>query len=498
MTATDPTRLARPSIRRRGEPKTGPITLPGGFPVVGEPPWVTLTSPDSRRSVTLDRPVSLSRVIIQVVAVAAVVVALVALVGSFASRKMAEKEAVHDASRLTDSVAEGLIQQNLTDELATGDAQARQDLHDILDGYQDPGRLLQTAGVVRVKIWDHDGRVLFSDNRGLETRLFELDDEALEVLRKPVTKAEVTNLDKAENATEGFAPGTKLLEVYRPIWTPNGQDPLLLELYFKYDTVAGRSSELWRGFAGITLSSLGALLVLMLPLLWALLDRTRQAQQEREDYMQRALDASQEERRRIAATLHDGVVQELTAVSFMVASSAEEASSAGRAAQASRLREAAATVRNSMGSLRSLLVDIYPPNLRAAGLTAALSDLAATAAGRDVAVSLDVQDSAEDALDDDGEEAVYRIAQECLRNTTKHARATAVTMSVTHSDRRVRLLMADNGQGFADPGVLRQPPEGHFGLQLMQDVAIKVNGTLQVSTAPGQGTRWLFELPALR
>jgi two-component system, NarL family, sensor kinase len=318
------------------------------------------------------------------------------------------------------------------------------------------------------------------------------------VLQKPRTRAEVTNLNKAENQTEGFAPGTKLLEVYRPIWTPSGDDPLLLELYYKYDTVAGRSSELWRGFAGITLSSLGALLVLMLPLLWALLDRTRRAQQQREDYMQRALDASQEERRRIAGALHDGVVQELTAVSFMVASGAEEASSAGRTAQASRLREAASTVRNSMGSLRSLLVDIYPPNLRAAGLTAALSDLAATAAGRDVAVTLDVADAAEDALDEDGEEALYRIAQECLRNTTKHARASQVTMTVTHGNRKVRLLMADNGQGFADPSVLRQPPEGHFGLQLMQDVAAKVNGTLQVSTGPGIGTRWLFELPALR
>jgi signal transduction histidine kinase len=472
--------------------------MPGGLPAVDEPPWVTLTSPDSRRSIALDRPISLSRVIVQVVAVAAAVVAMVALVGSFASRKMAEREAVHDAARLTDSVAEGLVQQNITDGLATGDADARADLHKVIDPFQKEGRLLAASGVVRVKIWDANGRVLFSDNRGLETRLFEMDDEALEVLRDPHTKAEVTNLDKAENAAEGFAPGTKLLEVYRPIWTPSGDAPLLLELYYKYDTVAGRSSELWRGFAGITLSSLGALLVLMLPLLWALLDRTRQAQQQREDYMQRALDASQEERRRIAATLHDGVVQELTAVSFMVASSAEEAASSGRTAQASRLREAASTVRNSMGSLRSLLVDIYPPNLRAAGLTAALSDLAATAAGRDVAVTLDVQDSAEDALDDDGEEALYRIAQECLRNTTKHARATQVLMTVTHADRRVQLLVSDDGQGFADPSLLRQPPEGHFGLQLMQDVATKVNGTLRVSTAPGLGTRWIFELPALR
>jgi two-component system, NarL family, sensor kinase len=477
-------------------PPTGSLPVPPA-----EPPWVILTSPESRRSTALDRPISLTRVIVQVVAVAAAVVAIVALIGSYASRSLAEREAVHDAAKMTDAVAEGLVQPALTPGLLTGDKAAAAELHKVLDPYQLPKALLSRTdnnNVVRIKLWRSNGQVVFSDNPGLEGRVFEMDSAAREVLEKPATKAEVTDLSKPENQLEELPHNTRLLEVYRPVWVPGTGDPMLLEIYYKYDAVAGRSSEIWRGFAGITLSSLAALLVLMLPLLWALLDRTRRAQQQREDYMQRALDASQEERRRIAAALHDGVVQELTAVSFLVAGSAEEAASSGRTAQASRLRDAAATVRNSMGSLRSLLVEIYPPNLRAAGLAAALSDLAATAAGRDVAVTLEVDDDVEDALGADGEEAVYRIAQECLRNVTRHSRAGQVTMTVTRDGSDVRLLVADDGDGFADPSLLRTPPEGHFGLRLMQDVAANVGGTLRVSTAPGQGTRWLFEVPAVR
>ena len=486
-----------------GAPSTNPISLADRPPLPVDPPpvdppWVTLTSPDSRSpTAAMDRPISLTRVIFQVVAVAMAVVAIVAVVGSYASQQLAEKQAVQDAGRFTNSVAEGLVMPNLTDGLLTGDRDQARALHAKLDRYQSPGGLLEKSGVVRVKLWTPQGQVVFSDNPGVEGRSFVLDGAAIKVLRRPQTTAEVTDLTKAENRLERFPAGTRLLEVYRPVWTPNGE-PLLFELYFKYDAVAGRSGDIWRGFAGITLSSLGALLVLMLPLLWALLDRTRRAQQQREDYMQRALDASQEERRRIAAALHDGVVQELTAVSFLVASGAEEAASAGRAAQAGRLREAAATVRNSMGSLRSLLVEIYPPNLRAAGLGAALSDLAGTVAGRDIAVTLQVDDEAEDSLGDDGEEAVYRIAQECLRNVTRHARAGEVTMTVTRHEHSVRLLVADDGRGFADPALLRKPPDGHLGLRLMQDVAAKAGGTLAVATAPGQGTRWLFEVPTIR
>ena len=104
---------------------------------------------------------------------------------------------------------------------------------------------------------------------------------------------------------------------------------------------ASAPSQLWRGFAGITLSSIAAIVVLLVPLVWTLVARARRAHQQREAMLQRAMDASLDERRRIAATLHDGVVQELAAASFAVAGSAQDAAATRRCTSSpQRLRAA--------------------------------------------------------------------------------------------------------------------------------------------------------------
>ena len=199
----------------------------------------------------------------------------------------------------------------------------------------------------------------------------------------------------------------KLLEVYRPVWTPGGE-PLLFETYLPYDSVTARTGELWRGFAGITLTSLLLLIALMLPILWRLLDRLNAAQDQRVALLEHAVDASSDERRRIAATLHDGVVQELAATSFAVAGAAERAASEGRRDLADVLTSAAAAVRGTIGGLRSLLVDIYPPSLRTSGLVAALTDLAGTVRTRDIDVRLVLPTDDQTGLDEEQERLVYQ------------------------------------------------------------------------------------------
>lgn len=168
-------------------------------------------------------------------------------------------------------------------------------------------------------------------------------------------------------------------EVYRPVWTPGGT-PLLFETYFRYDTVSQRSQQLWRGFAGVMLSSILALLLLLGAGGWLLAVRARRASARQAELTRRALDASDAERRMIAATLHDGVVQQLVAASFVAAGQAQRAASVtGDAKLAADLDAVASAVRDGIAGLRSLLVDIYPPSLHTAGLASALRDLADTA-----------------------------------------------------------------------------------------------------------------------
>jgi signal transduction histidine kinase len=424
------------------------------------------------------------RVFTQVILGALAILVAVALVGVAASRRLAEAQSVHDAARTTDLFADTVVQPTLTDALLSGNASAVAAMDRTIRPHLGSWRL------VRVKIWDPQGRILYSDAQVLIGQRYPLAADDLEVLRDPRTVAEVSDLHRPENRLERGQ--GKLLEVYRPIWTPSGR-PLLFEAYAPYDTVATRTEELWKGFAGVTLTSLLLLVVLLLPVLWRLLARLKRAQGQREALLQRAVDASLEERRRIAGALHDGVVQDLAATSFRISSAAERAAAQGQSLIADDLRAAGGTVRTSIGGLRSLLVDIYPPGLTTAGLGAALTDLASALSARDIAATLEL--APEPDLEPDEERLVFRVAQECLNNVTRHARATNLRIVLEQTQKDVMLQIIDDGVGFDAAHVLAHPPAGHFGLRVLGDVASNAGAELQVSSAPGAGTAWRLRIP---
>src|SRR6185437_1259027 len=139
---------------------------------------------------------------------------------------------------------------------------------------------------------------------------------------------------------------------------------------------------------------LGALVILYLvqvPLAYSLARRLRARQREREALLRSAIDASDLERRRIAADLHDSAVQRLAGVSLSLAAAGSrngrEGSSGDEELRAA-VREAAAETRETIRELRTLLVDIYPPTLQRSGLTAALSDLVAPLRAAGITVTL--------------------------------------------------------------------------------------------------------------
>jgi two-component system NarL family sensor kinase len=448
--------------------------------------WTTLATGDPDQP--SKRELSAARVMLQVGLVAALVIALVAGGSVILARRTAEREAVNGATQATDLLADAVVQPALEDALLSASPAAATARLDRVVRNQVLGQ-----SVVRVKLWSPQGRIVYSDEPRLIGKTFALGAEERGALITPTTQAEVTQLQRPENQYERGR--GKLLEVYRPVWTPSGQ-PLLFETYTRYQAVAARTTQLWRGFAGIMVSSLLLLVILLLPVLWALLDRLRRGQRQRESLLQHAVDASTEERQRIAGTLHDGVVQELAATSFAVTAAADQADALGQPQLAERIRVAAGTVRTSIGGLRSLLVDIYPPSLRAAGLVAALADLAAAARSRDVDVRLDLPDTATAlGLDARGERLIFRVAQECLRNVARHAAASSVDVRLRTEGTAVVLEVADDGTGFDLDAARDAAREGHLGLRLLPDLATQSRAVLRVATAPGAGTRWRLEVP---
>ena len=449
------------------------------------PAWVTLGDPGGP-----DRPeppLSPRRVLVQLMLGVVAALVAVGVVGTLAARTLAEREAVNDAATMAGVLASAVVEPSLNDALVNGDPAA-------IAAFDEVARdqlLKESTRIVRVKLWSADGRVLYADESQLIGRSFDLSKDQREALDQPATVADVSDLDESENAFEN---ADRLVEVYRPVWTPAGQE-LLFEMYASYDPVGARTTQLWRGFAGVTASSLVLFVVIVSPIVWHLVRRLRRAEEQRIALLQRAVDASADERRRIAASLHDGPVQELAATSFTVAGASATAGAHGQRALARDLDAAAAAVRGSIRSLRTLLVDIYPASLARSGVVTALHDLAQTTRRDDLVVHVDSADEDDLAMTTDAQRLVHRVAQECLRNAAKHAGPATVTVSL-HRDGPASVILdvVDDGAGFDVGQVRNAPRDGHLGLQLLADAASVEGALLQVSSAPGHGTHWRLVL----
>jgi signal transduction histidine kinase len=331
---------------------------------------------------------------------------------------------------------------------------------------------------VRVKIWTAEGRIIWSDQPRLIGRRYPLGDEELEALRAGRTNAEVSDLKAPENRFERNY--EKLLEVYLPIRGPDGR-PLLFESYSRFSSIAESGR---RQAEALVLPLVGTLFLLWLatlPLAWRLARRLQQRQLEREALLQRAIDAQDNERRRIAGALHDDVVQDVAGLGFSLSAAAARSDS-------QELRDAAAQTRQTMRKLRSVLVDIYPPSLQRAGLQAAIDDLAGS-----LHVSVDIQAPPSTGLPLEKDALIFRTVQEGLRNVAKHADANHVTVRIQVNGGVATTEVADDGRGFEPNGF---GDRDHMGLEMLSDLAEEAGGRLDVESRPGAGTTLRLEVPA--
>jgi two-component system NarL family sensor kinase len=411
---------------------------------------------------------------------------VIGLIGVAVIRHIGTREAIRDAKQVTRLAGEGIVAPVVSPAAVRGDRAALRRVDDVVR------RRVLGDDVVRVKIWAPDGRIVYSDEPRLIGARYRLDEDDRRAFSADGVAAAVSDLTRPENRYERGA--GKLLEVYLPIRSADGR-PLLFESYQRFSSVSASGRRLWLAFAPAILGALLFLQLINLPLARSLAGRLRRGQRERETLLQEALDASQSERRRIAGDLHDGVVQDLVGVSYNLAAHAQRLNGDGDRAAAAALHDGAATTRQSVRALRTLLVDIYPPSLHRAGLDAALSDLARTYSARGLQTTVEVEPDVRPPQET--ERLLFRVAQESLRNTYKHAGASRAAVTVRQAGDRVVLEASDDGRGL-HPGVLAEDaaPPGHFGFRLLRDRAEAAGGRLQVSSRPGGGTLVAMELPA--
>ncbi|HEU4977100.1 MAG TPA: ATP-binding protein [Baekduia sp.] len=407
---------------------------------------------------------------------------VVGAVAVAASRHIGRDEAIRDAKQSARLAGGGIVEPWITRALLRGDPAAQRRLDAVVRA-----RVLP-AGIVRVKVWRADGTIVYSDEPRLIGARYDLGDEERAALRSWAVRADISDLTRPENRFERSA--GKLLEVYLPIHAASGER-VLFETYQPYSAVTASGRRVWLAFAPAVLGGLLVLWLLTLPLARSLAGRLRGHQREREALLIRSLDASEAERRRIAADLHDGVVQDLAGVSFALAADAQRLRNGGAPDPASgeagaALARAAAQTRDSIRALRTLLVDIYPPSLHRSGLVAALADVARTHEARGLPTTLDAP--AAFRAPAEVEQLLFRCAQEALRNVTRHADATGATITLREEDGVAHLVVRDDGRGF-DPAAVGPPSAGgHVGLPALADLIDDAGGRFDVRSTPGAGT----------
>jgi len=205
---------------------------------------------------------------------------------------------------------------------------------------------------------------------------------------------------------------------------------------------------------------------------------------------ERLMKAQEQERIRISGELHDGVMQEMLAVTMMLGTAKRRIPAESDAkATIDKIQDKMIRVGTD---IRRLSHDLHPPILQEAGLPKAVQaycdEFSATSG---MAVSCEADESASE-LSRGAALALFRIVQEALGNVAKHAHAKRITVRLARSAGEVSLAVSDDGVGF-DSGRLGTP--GGLGLITMRERAGQLNGTFEFESAPGRGTTIRVVIP---
>ncbi|HZS12839.1 MAG TPA: response regulator [Nitrospirales bacterium] len=217
-------------------------------------------------------------------------------------------------------------------------------------------------------------------------------------------------------------------------------------------------------------------------------EELKRSRQELRALAARLLTVQEEERRRLSFELHDDLNQKLAVL--VMNTDALDRNLRGQSAQArEQLRALKASIVELSDDVRTLAYRLHPSILDHLGLVIALESQVEDFTKREkIRVTFSHRDVPED-LGQDISTCLYRVAQEGLRNITRHAKASHAELKLTYENSELRLRLKDNGQGFN--------PKDRTGLGLvsMQERARAVDGRFEITSEPGQGTTVTVTVP---
>ena len=206
--------------------------------------------------------------------------------------------------------------------------------------------------------------------------------------------------------------------------------------------------------------------------------------------------AAAEERNRLARELHDSVSQVLYGVGLGARTARVLLDRAGLAPElksslAEPLDYVLSQAEAGLAEMRALIFELRPDSLEREGLVAALTRQAAALRARH-GLEVHTEFCTEPTLSFEEKEAFYRISQESLNNTVKHAQAERVDIRLCASQGEIALELTDDGVGF-DP---QAEYSGHMGLNSMRERAAQTGGVLEIVSEAGRGAVVRVRIPA--
>jgi signal transduction histidine kinase len=390
------------------------------------------------------------------------------------SQQIARNVALDDATYRSGSIARGLSGV-IDQEVRSGRERSLERVSDALSP------ALYNNSLSHIKLWAQDGTILWADDPALVGRRFDLEPEVQKLFGTQRVVAELSELEKAENATQRTA--DELLEVYVGAFDADGR-PWVFESYLSTEQMESNQAAILAGMLPLALGGILLLQIAVLPLAVSLARRVKRAQADRGKLLRHALLASELERRRIAADLHDGVIQDLAGLGYALPLISEHLPRGPEAAGARRaMDEVSSVLANDVPQLRSMLTEIYPPNLDDDGLLGAIEELAMRAEDTGTTVTVHVSESF--AAPAEATRLVYRVVREGLRNVVKHAIGSVAQVYLLRHEDKVIVRVVDDGPGIPD---VRVEAPGHIGLRLLEDTVRDLGGRLDVSSAATGGT----------
>ncbi len=214
-------------------------------------------------------------------------------------------------------------------------------------------------------------------------------------------------------------------------------------------------------------------------------------QEELRAYARQVTRAHEEERKRISRELHDDVVQDLILICRELDATGEPVPGDEGGSQAVR-----GLVDSLLQKVRRFSRDLRPSVLDDLGLIPAIEWLGTDLSKRTgIAAGLEVRGEPL-RMPPERELLMFRVVQEALRNVEKHARASAVKISVESKPGEIEVSIADDGKGFKIAQLKKGDYSGRVGLLGMRERAKLAGGSLDVTSQPGRGTRIAIRVPA--